>query len=112
MVTTMIGRQAEARVAEKLIKSGYKIVGHNWRRRACEIDLIALKDSVAYLVEVKYRKSDGHGDGFSYITTAKLQQMHFAAKVWVQFEGWAGDFRLMAAAVDGQDGQIEIVEID
>ena len=112
MVTTAIGRSAEARVAAQLKKQGYKILAMNWRSRACEIDVIAETDGVAYLVEVKFRQSAAQGDGFESITPAKLQQMAFAARLWAQFEGWEGDCRLLAAAVDGRLGGIEIIEID
>jgi len=37
--------------------------------------------------------------------------MNFAANVWCQNMGWAGDFRLMAAAVSGMDSEsIELIE--
>lgn len=112
MKTTQQGRTAESLVAEELKKRGYKILGQNWRSKACEIDIIALKDKVAYLAEVKYRGSQSQGDGFAYVTPAKLKQMHFAGSVWAQYEGWDGDFRLMAASVDGPSGEIDIVEIE
>ncbi len=101
MQTTETGQKAEAAVARLLKEQGYKITDKNWRTKVCEIDLIALKDGVAFFVEVKYRAASAQGDGFEYITAKKLKQMTFAAEVWVQQSGWRGDWRLMAAAVSG-----------
>jgi len=112
MKTTQRGRAAESLVAAWLEDRGYKILTKNWRARTCEIDIVATKGGVAYLVEVKYRGSAAQGEGLSYITPAKLRQMRRAAQVWAQFESWDGDCRLMAASVDGRDGKIQTIGID
>ena len=108
--TTNIGQAAEKRVAELLNNEGYQILTQNWRTKVCEIDLVAKKQKVVYFVEVKYRSSEHQGGGFEYITSKKLKQLHFAAEVWNQQNGWNGDYQLLAAAVS--DERIEIVELD
>jgi putative endonuclease len=99
MNTTDLGRAAEAAVADHLKREHYQILVQNWRRRTCEIDLVAQKDKVVYFVEVKYRTKDTQGSGLYYITNRKLKQMEFAAKVWTAENNWEGDYRLMAAEV-------------
>jgi len=111
-VTTAIGRRAEELVAEFLQNQGYKILGRNWRSKVCEIDIIASKGQIVYFIEVKYRQTDGQGDGLAYITPKKLKQLQFAARVWTQSAGWDGDYRLMGAAVS-RDGAIEeLIELE
>ncbi|HZP55422.1 MAG TPA: YraN family protein [Candidatus Saccharimonadales bacterium] len=113
MVTTAIGRAAEKSVADFLAAKGYKILDRNWRTRWCEIDVIAQKGKVLYFIEVKYRHVDSQGDGFAYLTHAKLKQMRFAADVWTESNSWRGDCRLLAASVRGNKPyQIEIVEVE
>lgn len=103
MSTTDTGRRAEAAVAEYLRANGYKIVEHNWRTRWCEIDVVAQKAGTMYFVEVKYRETARQGDGLEYITPKKLQQMQFAAELWVSNHHWSGEYCLAAAAVAGDD---------
>lgn len=106
MSTTDTGRQAETAVCDYLRTKGYKIRAQNWRTRWCEIDIVAEKDNVVYFVEVKYRRSSRYGDGLSYITDKKLQQMGFAAEVWVNNHKWNGQYVLAAAAVAGDNFQV------
>ena len=103
MQTTFIGRQAEQAAAEYLQSKGYRILNRNWRRRECEIDIVAQKAASVYLVEVKYRQSDGAGSGLEYITARKLRQMEYAARRWVAENGWNGEYVLAAVEVGGDD---------
>lgn len=100
-------------MAQLLERRGFEVIGCNWKTRICEIDVIAKRSGIIYLVEVKYRRSDFAGDGFEYITAQKMHKMSFAAEIWKQTYGWHGDYRLMAAAVSGPDCErIELIEID
>lgn len=112
MSTTDSGRQAESVAAEYLKKLGYKIMAKNWRTRWCEIDIVAEKDKVVYFVEVKYRQKSCWGDGLEVITNKKIQQMTFAADLWVQENNWQGDYRLVVISADGQPPQVtDLVEV-
>lgn len=112
MTTTQIGRDAENIVAEYLKKQGYVIVSQNWRTRWCEIDIITTKKKTVYFTEVKYRKSDTWGDGLDAITSKKLQQIQFAAELWVQENKWHGDYILLVASVTGIPPQvINLIEL-
>jgi Holliday junction resolvase-like predicted endonuclease len=96
-----------------LSQQGFDIIDRNWKTKICEIDLIVQQDDTVFLVEVKYRSSQAQGGGFEYITSQKLKKMTFAAEVWKQSCRWEGDYKLMAAAVSGQNSEnIEIIEID
>lgn len=92
---------------------GYELIDRNWKTRVCEIDLVMRKSRAIYFVEVKYRRQAAQGDGFEYVGPKKLRRMDFAARVWCQTCNWDGDYRLMAAAVSGDDCQdIQLVELD
>lgn len=106
MTTTDTGRKAEKAIVDYLEKQGHKILTQNWRTRWCEIDVVAQKNQTVYFVEVKYRRSSRYGDGLAYITDKKLQQMSFAAEMWVHNHNWTGDYALAAASVSGDNFQI------
>ncbi|HET7529110.1 MAG TPA: YraN family protein [Candidatus Saccharimonadales bacterium] len=111
--TTEQGQKAESVVAELLGQEGFEVIGRNWKTKVCEIDIVARKNGIVYFIEVKYRRDEFQGDGFEYITPQKLRKMVFAAQVWCQADGWAGDYRLMAAAVSGADcEEIRLIELD
>ncbi len=97
------GHDAEVYAAEYLKQRGFKIIALNWKTRLCEIDIVATKNAVVYFVEVKYRQNNKHGSGLEYITPKKVQQMSFAAEMWVQNEQWPGDFQLAAMELGGED---------
>lgn len=101
--TMTIGQQAETAACDYLVRQGFKILERNWRTRWCEIDIIAAKAGVIYFVEVKYRRFDNQGDGLSYITPAKLKQMHLAARFWLSTQPSAGDCELAAVGLAGAD---------
>jgi putative endonuclease len=99
--TTATGQRAEQAAAEYLSRLGYDIIDRNWKRRDCEIDIIARKGSVMYFVEVKYRVDDYAGTGLDYITPQKLRRMAHAAERWVQLAGWRSEYSLAAIEVSG-----------
>lgn len=101
MSSTYTGRKAEAAAAVYLEMRGYKIIEQNFRRPRCEIDIIASKDDVIFFVEVKYRRSNDQGGGFEAITASKLNQMRFAAEIWVQETKWQGPYQLSAIELSG-----------
>ena len=104
------GHDAEKVAAEYLIEQGYKILELNWRTKYCEIDIVAQKGKRIFLVEVKSRKTLFQGSGMDYITRKKLNQMKFAAEMWVSNHKWQGDYQLAAVSITA--GHIEFVEID
>jgi len=111
--TTQQGNKAEAAVAELLAQHGFELIDRNWKTKVCEIDLVLQKRKIMYFVEVKYRRQAAQGDGFEYIGPQKLSRMSFAASVWCQNFSWDGDYRLMAAAVSGENCEdIQLIELD
>lgn len=113
MKTTEQGLKAEQAVADLMAQQDFELIDKNYKTKVCEIDLILQNDKIIYFVEVKYRSGSAQGDGFEYITDQKLRKMTFAAEVWKKQYNWSGDYRLMAAAVSGDDCQeIQIIELD
>lgn len=100
------GHLAEEYAADFLEEQGFTIQELNWKTRWCEIDIIAIKQDVVYLVEVKYRKSTKQGMGLDYITQQKLKQMQFAAELWVSNNNWLGEYQLAAVEITGQDFRV------
>lgn len=114
-IDNTIGRIAEGVAADYLTRQGYKIVARNWRNKFCEIDIIAQKDGATYFVEVKYRKNNRHGDGIAAITPKKLEQMKFAAQIYIvdtitdSKEIWNFPYEFMAISLHGRPPVVDNV---
>ncbi len=97
--TREIGNASEDVAAEYLTQQGYTVVERNWKKRQCEIDVVAMKGDTFYFCEVKHRKSTRQGTGLDAITPRKYQQMKFAARVYAHWHGVDDrNLRLLAIA--------------
>ena len=103
MSTTENGRKAQAAAKAYLEMRRFHVVEQNFRRPRCEIDIVAIKDDVAYLTEIKYQRTDQQGSGLEYTTASKLRQMRYAAETWVAEYKWQHDYRLSAIEIIGKD---------
>ena len=108
MTNYTTGHEAEQVAAVYLEAQGFNIKDINWKTRYCEIDIIAEKDKTIYFVEVKSRKNSSQGYGLDYVTPKKLQQMRFAAEMWVSQQHWNGPYQLSALGIDS--GRFNFVE--
>ncbi|MCA9327411.1 YraN family protein [Candidatus Saccharibacteria bacterium] len=106
------GHDAEKVAAKHLEALGYTIIMLNWRVRRAEIDIVAQRhprfrpSGPLVFFEVKYRKTDAQGRGFDYITPRKLEQMRFAAELYVSTEDYQGDYALGAIEVSGTEYRV------
>ena len=96
------GARGEDAAARYLESVGYKLLARNWKTKACEIDVVAVKNEIVHFVEVKYRRHEDQGGGIAAITPLKLRHMNRAAKLWMQRHGEV-DARLSVIEVSGSD---------
>lgn len=97
-----IGNGSEDVAAQELVRQGHTILERNWKTKYCEIDIISQKEGTIYFTEVKHRKNDKAGDGLAAITSRKLRQMEFAAKLYAHSNHVKdADLRLLAVATTG-----------
>lgn len=106
--TKVIGDAAETVVAEYLTQHGYLVLARNWKTKFCEIDIVAEKQANLYFVEVKHRKNANQGGGVAAVTKKKLQQMTFAARVFMnQARYQQRHGQLAVATTSGQPASFE-----
>jgi ribonuclease HII len=104
--TTDKGNQAEEAAAKYLLSKGFLIVKRNWKTKICEIDIVAKKDGIIYIVEVKYRSSASQGGGLYAIDDRKKRKLILGARLWLQIYGET-DLRLSAISVSGDTMTID-----
>ncbi len=77
------GGQGEQYAAALLEKVGYQILASNFRTKAGEIDLVAVKDGYLAFVEVKTRKAGALSPGYQAVSVAKQKRIIRAAEVFL-----------------------------
>ena len=78
-----LGELGEDLAVEELEKNGYEIVERNWRYKKAEIDIIARKNEVLAIVEVKTRSSDYMGDPQDFVKQKKIKMLVEAVDEYV-----------------------------
>lgn len=77
-----LGNWGEQLVIDKLTAEGWQIREHQWRFEHYEIDIVAQKDDVLAIVEVKTR-TDRESDPLEAITPRKKANMVAAARAYL-----------------------------
>lgn len=105
------GKYAEDKTAEFYIKEGYAILAQNWHLGKTEIDIIAQKDNVVVMIEVKARSSSEE-DALNSITQDKRKRMIRAADNFIQRLPGNYDYRfdIVACWGVGENFQLEVIE--
>ncbi len=70
-----LGIKGELLAADFLQKNGYKILETNWVFQKAEIDIIAQKDTILAIVEVKTRTSADFGLPQDFVKGKKIQNL-------------------------------------
>jgi len=78
-----LGKNGEEYAVQYLLQHGYEILERNWYNRHQEIDIIAKKDDVLVVVEVKTRQSDNYGEPDLAVTRRKQSLLVSAANSYI-----------------------------
>jgi putative endonuclease len=84
-----VGRRGEELAARRLERLGYEVIERNYRTRAGEIDLIAVRGGTLVFCEVKtlVRRTGGSGNGPAFpleaVGRAKQVQVRRLARGWL-----------------------------
>jgi len=79
-----LGKQGEEIARRYLKQKGYTILETNWQYSHAEIDIIALKDNVLVIVEVKTRTSDHYGKPEAFVSKKKIKLLTTAANSYIK----------------------------
>ena len=107
-----LGKQGEALAIEFLQQKGYEILETNWTFQKAEIDIIAQKDSVLAIVEVKTRSSIDFGLPQDFVTPKKIQLLVKAVNEYVIAKDLEVEVRFDIIAIhkDGTEHHLEHIE--
>lgn len=107
-----LGILGEQVATDYLIHNGYQICERNWYYKKAEIDIIAKKNDVLVIVEVKTRSTDDFGDPQDFISQKKVGHIVEAADEYVQRLQWDKEVRfdIIAIVLNAKEKKIEHIE--
>ena len=79
-----LGKQGEKAAADFLLSKGYKIRHTNWKSEKYELDIVAEKDNMLVVVEVKTRSTNFFGNPEEFVSNAKMKRIINAANHYIQ----------------------------
>jgi len=95
------GIRGENTAALYMEKSGFVIIERNYRRTACEVDIIALEGDVLVFTEVKARSSTMGGCGREAVNRRKQQRIIRGALNYIAEN-----------SMDDKCGRFDVAEVD
>lgn len=78
-----LGKQGEELAVAHLLRNGYEIVARNFRYHKAEVDIIARKNDILAVVEVKTRSTPDFGDPQSFLKPKQIQSLVKAVDYFV-----------------------------
>ena len=78
-----LGKKGEDLAVEYLKQNGYKILDRNWTFQKAEIDIIAEKESILAVIEVKTRSSLSFGLPQDFVKPKKIQLLVKAVNAYI-----------------------------
>lgn len=101
------GDWGEDRAAAWYRERGYEVLDRNWRCPVGEIDLVAARDRLVVIVEVKTRRTDRYGPAASAVHPGKQRRLRGLAIEWLRAHGVRGvELRFDVVAITGGDLQV------
>lgn len=107
-----IGKLGEQLACEYLTNKGYAILETNWRLGRLEADIIAYKEGVIVMVEVKTRTSQSFGEPEEFVTAAKQQACIRLANAYMR-TNWRDEevrFDIISVVISAEQHTINHIE--
>lgn len=106
------GKKAELFACEHLITKGYKILERNYYHDRAEIDIIAKKENILAVIEVKARSNVDFGKPEAAVNSKKIKRLIKAANHYVITKDLEVEVRFDIASVTLKNNtySIELIE--
>ena len=91
-----VGRAGEEVAKKYLEDKGYKIIEQNYRTKYAEIDLVAQRDNVLILVEVRTKTDEKFGAPEETINKRKMRKLQMSALAYTSRIKWQGRYQIDA----------------
>lgn len=107
-----LGKLGEELAVEFLQKNGYQILETNWIFQKAEIDIIAKKENILAVVEVKTRSTIDFGLPQDFVKPAKIQHLVRAVNEYVISNDLDLDIRFDIIAISKEQKNFKIEHLE
>ncbi len=107
-----LGKKGEQLAVDFLIKNSYDIVERNYRFDKAEVDIIAKKDDILAIIEVKTRSTTDFGNPQDFVKPKQIKNLVKAVDEYVNVNGLDVEVRfdIIAIVKEGKSFKIEHLE--
>ena len=106
------GREGELLARKYLEKHGYEIITTNWRHGRLELDIVAEKQGVLHIVEVKTLSGSTAGYPEEQVTHKKMDNLTRAADAFLHQYGRSIQLQFDIVSVVLKEGDAEYLHIE
>jgi putative endonuclease len=107
-----LGQRAELAVVDCLFVAGFELLGRNVRFGPLELDVVARKERVLLITEVRTRSATSWCGPFASVTrTKRARVLKAASRLWRERREWTGGIdrvRVAVAAVHFEAGRTHV----
>lgn len=107
-----LGKQGEALAVDFLQQNGYEILETNWTFQKAEVDIIAQKENILAIVEVKTRSTIDFGLPQDFVKPKKIQLLVKAVNEYVLQNDLDVDVRFDIVAIHKAGKQFKIEHLE
>jgi len=107
-----LGKEGEKQAVAFLLKNGYTIRDTNWRYLKAEVDIIAEKDGVLAVVEVKTRSSIDFGNPQDFVNPKKIKLLVMAIDYYVNSKDLDIEVRFDIIAIVKEHGKFTLEHLE
>ncbi len=107
-----LGKLGEELAVDFLQQNGYEILETNWTFQKAEIDIIAQKENILAVVEVKTRSSIEFGLPQDFVKPKKIQLLVKAVNEYVVSNDMDVEVRFDIIAIHAEKGNFSIEHIE
>ena len=107
-----LGKLGEQLALDYLVKKGFVIREKNWRFQKAEVDIIAQKDDILAVVEVKTRSSNFFGEPQDFIRDQKIKLLTKAIDHYVQTEDLDVEVRFDVIGIVKKELNTSIIHLE
>lgn len=107
-----LGKQGEALAVDFLQQNGYEILETNWTFQKAEVDIIAQKENILAIVEVKTRSTIDFGLPQDFVKPKKIQLLVKAVNEYVLQNDLDVDVRFDIVAIHKEGKQFKIEHLE
>lgn len=106
-----LGKAGEDAAAAYLERNGYTLRHRNWRKNHLELDIVAEKDGMLIIVEVKTRANNDYIEPQEAVNWQKVRRIVVAADAYIKHHCIDAPVRFDIVTVVGEVGTFQIEHI-